>query len=388
MMRKKQQLLFFALSALLLRPALPVPQTARETAIERQTNERQPPGKVLPAVGVKPGMVIGEVGAGRGRYTAHLAGLRVVRVETFLERDNIFILRVKAPGEDDDPAKVAAAKPVLLPFPPRSKERTAVIDGYLGKVEHLADRFASLVHRNADGEQMPYRLFTPDGRVPGRKYPLVVFLHGAGGSGTDNVKQLQGANVFGGLVWALPENQQRHPCFVVAPQSDVNWPCVIIEAGQRPRLCPGQRLGKGARLAFEIIDKLVAERPIEPSRIYVTGHSMGGAGVWHMIARRPCFFAAAVPVCGLPDFADAVAAARIPVWNFNGALDPIEPAERQRRWIAKIVKAGGDPIYTEYAGVEHDSFEWAYTEPALVQWMFAQRLARPAEAPKRREASL
>ncbi len=487
MMKTARLLILFALSLLLLTPAVPAPQSAWETSFERQTNERQPPDKVLPAIGVKPGLVIGEVGPGRGRYTvflaravgesgkiyaedinadgldylrrrcqgegirnvetilgrvddplfppasldmafmvltyhhlakpvdllqnlarslkpgativiidpdperdadrgghestslekmrreAYRAGLQVVRIETFLERDNIFILQARGAGERADPSAALTAKPALLPFPAGSKERAAVIDEYLRNVENLADRFVPFVHRNASDEAMPYRLFTPGGLVPGRKYPLVVFLHGAGGSGTDNLKQLQGANVFGGLVWALPENQRRHPCFIVAPQTNVNWPCVIIEEGQRPRLCPGQRLGDGARLALEIVDKLLAELPIDRSRIYVTGQSMGGAGVWHMIARRPGFFAAAVPVCGLPDFADVQAMTKIPIWNFNGERDPIEPAERQRRWMAEIVKAGGEPIYTEYAGVEHDSFRWAYTEPALVEWLFGMR---------------
>jgi predicted peptidase len=278
----------------------------------------------------------------------------------------------------DDPRPVAQAAGendlprAILPLSPHSKQRTALIEAFGAKTAGLADRFAAFSYTNRNSESMPYRLFTPSGMVAGRKYPLVVFLHGAGGSGTDNVKQLQGANVFGGLVWTLPENQQRHPCFVVAPQTNVNWPCVIIEEGQRPRLCPGQRLGDGARLAFEIIDKLAVALPVDSSRIYVTGHSMGGAGVWHMIARRPGFFAAAVPVCGLPDFADAPAMKGIPIWNFNGELDPIEPAAQQRRWIGEIVKAGGHPIYTEYPGVEHNSFLWAYTEPALVEWLFAR----------------
>jgi predicted peptidase len=105
-----------------------------------------------------------------------------------------------------------------------------------------------------------------------RRYPLVVFLHGAAGSGTDNHRQLEGANMSGALVWTLPENQRRHPCLVVAPQSDVNWPCVILTPGQRSRLCPG--LGTGARLALEIMDDLIATRPIDPARIYVTGHTV------------------------------------------------------------------------------------------------------------------
>lgn len=158
--------------------------------------------------------------------------------------------------------------------------------------------------------------------------------------------------------------------FIVAPQTNVNWPCVIIEEGKRPQLCHG--MGKGARLAFEIIDKLISEHPIDTSRVYVTGHSMGGAGVWHMIAHRPRFFAAAVPVCGLPDFTTAAIVKDVPIWNFHGESDKIEPVDTSRRMIEEIVRAGGQPIYTEYPGVGHNVFMWAYTEPALVEWMFAQ----------------
>jgi predicted peptidase len=170
-------------------------------------------------------------------------------------------------------------------------------------------------------------------------------------------------------VWALPENQERYPCFVVAPQSNVNWPCVILEEGKRPKLCPG--LGKGAKLAFEIIDKLLEEYPIDTSRLYITGHSMGGAGTWHMIAHRPNFFAAAVPVCGLPDFGTASIVKDVPIWNFHGETDNIEPVATSRRMIEAIVQAGGQPIYTEYPDVGHNVFMWAYTEPALLEWLFA-----------------
>jgi predicted peptidase len=275
----------------------------------------------------------------------------------------------------------AAAQPAyqLLPQAPSSIERRAPIDALRDQGPALAQRFAPNVYVTAKGERMPYRLFTPSRLETGRRYPLVVFLHGAGGSGADNLRQLQGANVFGALVWTLPENQARYPAFVLAPQSDVNWACTIYDPKNPPKtladikFCPPEALGMGAGLAFEIIDSLLAKLPIDPDRIYVTGHSMGGAGAWHMIAHRPQFFAAAVPVCGHPLPATAAAVKDVPVWNFHGETDEVEPVESSRAMIAAIRKAGGTPRHTEYPGVGHNVFMWAYTEPALVEWVFAQR---------------
>jgi predicted peptidase len=277
---------------------------------------------------------------------------------------------------------VAAAQQTgtgILPQAPDSDERSVPIEALKSKGPSLAAAFAPDVHRNASGESMPYRLYSPARLTTGRTYALVVFLHGAGGSGTDNLKQLQGANMFGALVWTLPENQERHPAFVLAPQSDVNWPCVIVDPAKPARtpadlkFCPPEVLGTGARLAFEIIDDLLKTLPIDRRRIYVTGHSMGGAGTWHMIAQRPRFFAAAVPVCGHPDPATAPAVKDVPIWNFHGAADEVEPVATSRVMIAALRKAGGRPRHTEYAGVGHNVFMWAYTEPALIEWLFAQK---------------
>ncbi len=272
-----------------------------------------------------------------------------------------------------------AVKWGVLPLDPRSAERTAPIEALKRQGPALAEAFARHVYRNAKGEQMPYRLFTPARLDAGRTYPLVVFLHGAGGGGTDNVGQLRGANMFGALIWTLPEHQQHHPAFVLAPQSDVNWPCTIFDPQNPPKtiadikFCPPGDLGIGARLAFEIIDSLLARLPIDLARIYVTGHSMGGAGTWHMIAHRPRFFAAAVPVCGHPLPATAGIVKDVPIWNFHGAADDVEPVATSRVMIEALRRAGGHPRHTEYKGIGHEVFMWAYTEPALVAWLFAQK---------------
>ncbi len=259
--------------------------------------------------------------------------------------------------------------PALLPDAPQSDARWAPIERFKKVAPPLASSYEASTYRSVTGEVMPYRLFRP--RVePGRRYPLVLFLHGSGGSGTDNVKQLEGANGFGGLVWALPENQKHHPCFVVAPQSNVNWPAVRLIEGQLPEILPGP--GLGGRLAIEIVEHLAEGLPVDPSRIYVTGHSMGGAGTWHVLAQRPDLFAAGVPVCGRADLATLPRLKDVPVWNFHGVKDEVEPVETSRRIIAAFRQAGGRPLHTEYPDVEHNVFMWVYTEPALIEWLFAQ----------------
>jgi predicted peptidase len=275
---------------------------------------------------------------------------------------------------------VAAQDPFkVLQISPGSAARVAPIEALKRDGPALAASFTAQVHKSAAGGQMPYRLYTPTRLEPNRRYPLVVFLHGAGGSGTDNARQLQDGNVFGALVWTLPQNQARYPAFVLAPQSDVNWPCTIFDPKNPPRtaseitFCPPEDLGLGARLAFEIIDSLIGTLPVDRERIYVTGHSMGGAGTWHMIAHRPRFFAAAVPVCGHPIRSTAPAVKDVPIWNFHGSIDEVEPVASSRVMMDALRTAGGRPRYTEYAGVGHNVFMWAYTEPALIDWVFAQK---------------
>ncbi len=147
-------------------------------------------------------------------------------------------------AETPEPAPASVPTPALLPYAPDSDQRWAVIERFKKVAPPLAERFEAREATNALGETMPYRLFRPR-TEPGRLYPLVVFLHGSSGSGTDNRKQLDGGNWFGGLLWVLPENQERHPCFVLAPQSNVNWPAVRLIEGQLPEILPGP--GKGGR---------------------------------------------------------------------------------------------------------------------------------------------
>jgi predicted peptidase len=126
-------------------------------------------------------------------------------------------------------------------------------------------------------------------------------------------------------------------------------------------------------MALEVVDALRREFAIDERRIYVTGQSMGGAGVWNVITYRPQFFAAAVPCCGSLSPDDGTGSIATPLWNFHGDSDKTVPVSASRDRIAARRKAGGHPLYTEYAGVDHNVWEWAFTEPELVPWLFSQR---------------
>ena len=157
------------------------------------------------------------------------------------------------------------------------------------------------------------------------------------------------------------------------PQTDRGWVRYgpPAAADSESPVIPG--LGDGARVAFEVIDELAKEFPIDKQRIYLTGQSMGGSGAWHMIAQRPKFFAAAVICCGGVALDSTAAAVSTPLWNFHGDADDTVPVKLSRDRIAALRKAGGHPLSTEYAGVGHNVWQWAYTEPSLVRWMFSKR---------------
>jgi predicted peptidase len=230
--------------------------------------------------------------------------------------------------------------PALAPGAPTSAQRMALIEVFKQQSEGLQDKFEARTYKG-DWE-MHYRLFRP---ATTRKVPLVMYLHGSGGLGDDNLKQLRFGNIFGTRLWLLPENQKYFPCYVLAPQTDRGW--VRYDFSQEPaKELPG--LGEGARMALEVVDALRREFAIDHQRIYIAGNSMGGAGVWNMLANRPNFFAAAVICCGGESPDDGTASIDTPLWNFHGDADEIVPVSISRDRIAARRKVGGHPIYTEY----------------------------------------
>jgi predicted peptidase len=230
------------------------------------------------------------------------------------------------------------------------------------------DRFAAAVFQDTAGNKLPYRLLAPAKLDPAAKYPLVIFLHGAGECGNDNQKQLvHGMNDF-----ASDEIMAKYPALVVAPQCpegkrwvEVDW---TLDSHQMPAQ-PSEPLAG----VFELIDTLIKSKPIDTKRIYITGLSMGAFGVWDAVQRRPELFAAAAPICGGGDPLLAKQIHFVPVWAFHGDEDSTVKVKRSRAMIEALRGVGEEPKYTEYKGVGHDSWTRTYKDPALYEWLFAQR---------------
>jgi predicted peptidase len=255
------------------------------------------------------------------------------------------------------PAQHAAQPPVGSP---QSKPLPLIL------ARDNIDGFVARSHSNGH-ETMPYRLFAPSGYSAQKKYPLIVWLHGRGGVGRDNARQILGDQIAGTRTWTQPANQSKYPAFVLAPQSPGGW------TAQRPTNASPDALSAPLALVVEILDSLEHELSIDRHRIYVAGQSDGGYGVWDLITTRPERVAAAIVVCAVPG--DPTRAARIatmPIWVFQGTADDVLLVTGSRRMVDAIEKAGGHPRYTEYKGAGHDVWTRSFAERGLVDWLFAQ----------------
>jgi predicted peptidase len=221
------------------------------------------------------------------------------------------------------------------------------------------------VFRGSAGGALPYRLYRPKGHDSGAKFPLLLFLHGAGERGDDNAAQLKH-----GIRQFLAQ-QDKNPCFIVAPQCPKNVWWSALRRGEMPQL--QEKPTEPMALTIELVDALRKELPLDETRLYVTGLSMGGYGTWDLLCRRPELFAAGVPVCGGGDPSKAALIAKVPQWIFHGDKDTAVPVDFSRAMAEALKKAGGEPKYTEYPGVGHNSWDKAYGDPELYAWLFAQK---------------
>ncbi|HYG02214.1 MAG TPA: prolyl oligopeptidase family serine peptidase [Chryseosolibacter sp.] len=244
---------------------------------------------------------------------------------------------------------------------------TALLMSGFSSFAQKMDLFDNLIYTSS-GDSLPYRLLKPVNPQSFDKFPLVIFLHGAGERGNDNEAQIKHIREL-----FLDEKYRgKYPCYLVAPQCPKGkWWADFTGNSENATL--SKNPSDPMKMVITLIEKIIVEYPIDESRIYITGLSMGGYGTWDLIARYPQKFAAAVPICGGGDVKTASQIQHIPLWAFHGAKDKIVIPSQSRRMIKALQDAGGLPGYSEYPDVEHNSWVYAYREPHLMHWLFKQK---------------
>lgn len=224
----------------------------------------------------------------------------------------------------------------------------------------------------SNGTTLKYRLLKPLDYQPGKKYPLVLFLHGAGERGNDNAITLKHA----AKDLCNPKLRAQYPAYVVIPQCPTDRKWSEVDWSKESSSLP-ETASPAMQNIKELLDEMVENAGIDSDRVYITGLSMGGYGTWDAIARYPGFFAAAAPICGGGDPKTVDQFKKLPIWCFHGAKDSVVKVGRSREMVDALRAVGSDVRYTEYPDAEHDSWTATYANPEFYTWLFAQRRVQP-----------
>ena len=234
-------------------------------------------------------------------------------------------------------------------------------DGYQAK-EYIANY----------GDTLLYRALQPETIVENVKYPLVLFLHGAGERGSNNSSQLQ----HGSMQFTNPVNREAYPSFVLFPQcpEDKYWAPSTrpskFDASQFPM---NDSISNPLGMVEELLEQTVRDYPIDTNRIYIIGLSMGGMGTYDIVVRNPNMFAAAVAICG------AVNPERLREMEtdtqfrlYHGDADSVVPVDFSREAYKALKQTGKNVEYFEFPGVNHGSWDPAFNQPDFITWLYSQ----------------
>jgi predicted peptidase len=226
------------------------------------------------------------------------------------------------------------------------------------------------------GDTLRYRLLLPENYDTSKRYPLVLFLHGAGERGNDNEKQLtHGAGLF-----LNPENRKNFPAIVVFPQCDSlsYWSNVIIGINDstKKREFNFQVNGeptKAMNLLLQWLPDFEKSYGISASQRYVMGLSMGGMGTFEIVSRKQKYFAAAIPICGGANPKTVSTLTKTAFWIFHGMKDDVVPYQLSETMVLgfQSIYVAEEVNFTLYPEANHNSWDKAFAEPDLLPWLFS-----------------
>lgn len=223
-------------------------------------------------------------------------------------------------------------------------------------------------------DTLPYRILYPENFDANKRYPVIFFLHGSGERGNDNEKQL----THGGKLFLSPEFRKNHPAIVIFPQcsADSYWANVKIEAVNGKRFfdfVKGGNPTKAMGLLLDLVQKIKNSSFSDPKQVYVGGLSMGGMGTFELLRRQPKLFAAAFAICGGDQIGNVKKYKNVPLWIFHGGLDDVVTPQFSYDIFRELRAFGKEPKFTVYPKANHNSWDPAFAEPGLMDWLFGFR---------------
>ncbi len=218
-----------------------------------------------------------------------------------------------------------------------------------------------------ENDTLKYRILAPLNYNENEKYPVHLFLHGAGERGNDNELQLiHGSNLFLDSI-----NRNKYKSWVIFPQSPKNdWWGGYYDPYKYDY---NVKRSKSLELVIKFMDEFIQRKDVDQNRVYVSGLSMGGLGTFSILNARPNMFAAATPICGdgdpgsVKNFANKVA-----IWIFHGSADQVVLAKQSLKMANAILDAGGNPKITIYENIGHNSWDNAFAEKDFLEWIHSK----------------
>ncbi len=246
---------------------------------------------------------------------------------------------------------------------------------YFSAIAQDLTLYQKRIYVNEQHDTLWYRILFPENYDKTKKYPLVLFLHGAGERGRDNEKEL----IHGAKLFLSPEARKNFPSIVIFPQcpSESFWSSMKVDRSKTPMVF-GFDYSRPSNVplisSIEVVKKIIKEEHVDKGRVYVTGLSMGGMGTFEAVYKYPKLFAAALPICGGGDFEKYDKRVKKTLfWVFHGDTDKAVDVKNSRDMVEKLKLIGAKVKYSEYPGVGHNSWDNAFAEPDFLGWMFSKR---------------
>lgn len=223
-------------------------------------------------------------------------------------------------------------------------------------------------------DTLKYRILFPDAFLEVNKYPVVLFLHGAGERGSDNTRQL----THGSQLFIDETHRGAFPAIVIFPQCPENdyWANANVDRSTKPLSITyplEEPPTKALNLTMLLMEEMLSKPYTDNNKVYVGGLSMGGMGTFELLYRKPDMFTAAIAICGggNPDGVKAYAD-KTGLWVFHGAKDDVVDPQLSINMVSAYLKAGGKPNMSIYANDNHNSWDSAFAEPKLLTWLFSK----------------